>query len=68
MCDKELNPFTRIYQLEQAIERVRELHTPDYDNACQVCIKDLDYDEYLPVYEEYPCPTIEALEITSHVR
>jgi hypothetical protein len=49
-------------KLESAIKRIRELHSPDYDNACPVCIKDLDYDEYLPIYEEYPCPTIQALD------
>lgn len=61
MCDKELNPFVTIYQLEQAIERVRNLHVAGYDNACHICIKALDYDSYDAVYEEYPCPTIEAL-------
>jgi hypothetical protein len=51
-----------IKELQSAIDRVRNLHVADYDNACQVCIKGLDYDEYLPVYEEYPCPTIQALD------
>jgi len=45
-----------------AIQRVRELHNKSYDNSCSICIKDLDYDEYLPIYEEYPCPTIQALD------
>ena len=52
----------REVQMYSAIKRVRELHVKGYDNACQVCIKGLDYDEYLPVYEEYPCPTIQALD------
>ena len=36
-------------ELQDAIDRVRSLHIADYDNACQICIKGLDYDEYLPI-------------------
>jgi hypothetical protein len=51
-----------IRYLDEAIQRVRDLHVADYDNACQICIKGLDYDSYEAIYEEYPCPTIKALD------
>ena len=50
----------RAIALEEAVERVKELHDKiqgPYDNyVCSHCT----IDEY--IYAEYPCPTIEALE------
>ncbi len=51
-----------IYLLEEKINRVRDLHIPDYDNECQHCIKGFDYDTNNQINYAYPCPTIEALE------
>lgn len=53
--------LTEIQRLEEAIQRVRELHKPcdcrdDYpllDGVCNVC---MDCDE------QHPCPTIKALD------
>lgn len=53
--------IAKLNELDEAIERVRELHSKDYDNTCVTCIGSYDYDEQLPIYEEYPCPTIRAL-------
>lgn len=62
MTNRASRYWLKTKELNSAIDRVRDLHKKGYDNACQICIKDLDYDEYLPIYEEYPCPTIQALD------
>lgn len=54
--------IAKMAELEEAIERVKEMHAKDYDNSCLTCIKAYDYEEGLPIYEEYPCPTIKALD------
>lgn len=48
-------------EMQQAIERVRELHKPDNWNDCEHCsiIASPDGNEYL---SRYPCPTIKALD------
>lgn len=51
-------------KLDDAVNRVRELHTEmngPYDNmVCSHCT----VDEY--IYFEYPCPTIKALELIDY--
>ena len=64
-----INALTDSYEIEiryldEAIQRVRDLHVAGYDNACHICIKALDYDSYDAIYEEYPCSTIQALDGT----
>jgi len=45
-------------ELQEAIDRVRELHVPkDHENTCKVCDHG-DTDRRVP----YPCPTIQALD------
>jgi hypothetical protein len=46
-------------ELQEAIDRVRELHVPkEYENTCKTCDK-TDMGVTVP----YPCPTIQALDI-----
>ena len=48
-------------KLQQAIERVRELHKEDNTGYCELCtaIATPDGSDYL---SKYPCPTIKALD------
>jgi hypothetical protein len=55
----------QLFKLQEAIERVRELHRPLDMNldgrhlVCKGCTNEIWEDEK---YVEYPCPTIKALE------
>jgi hypothetical protein len=60
VCDKEINPFTRVDQLSKAVERVRELHREDSSGDCSACVIDAQYGAKM--YADYPCPTIKALD------
>lgn len=44
------NEVLRLRATGQRIERALALHRPDHENDCEEC------------YQDYPCPTVQALE------
>jgi hypothetical protein len=54
------NHDCEVTELQSAIQRVRELHRKDLSGDCSACVIDAQYGAKM--YENYPCPTIKALD------
>lgn len=57
ICDRVNKQATK---MNEAINRVRELHREDSSGDCSACVVDAQYGAKM--YENYPCPTIKALD------
>jgi hypothetical protein len=62
MHQTEIFLMKQIEKYKAQVERVRELHSKTENGKCHHCIDDYNFMDSKLDWEDYPCPTIKALD------